>query len=81
MVKEQLVQLRQSIYDSCPFLEIKVNFALSSIGHMLNSITGSVQQGNSRSDPGEEMAEHKLDQTGSLQMQHLTYLILQNGTL
>ena len=48
---------------------------------MLNSITGSVQQGNSRSDPGEEMAEHKLDQTGSLQMQHLTYLILQNGTL
>ena len=48
---------------------------------MLNSITGSVQHGNSRSDPGEEMAEHKLDQTRSLQMQRLTHLILQNGTL
>lgn len=58
-----------------------MNFALSSIGHVPNSTTGSVQQENSRSDPGEETAEHKPDQTGSLQMQCLTCLILQSGTL
>lgn len=71
--------VRQNIDDSRPFLEIKVNFALSSIGHVPSSTTGSVQQGEtlSRSDPGEETAEHKPDQTGSLQIRRLTCLILQ----
>lgn len=49
-------------WQSAPFLEIKVNFALP-IGHVPSRPQWSVQQGNSRSDPCEETAEHKPDQT------------------